>query len=361
MRQNVPMLMAAPLALVACGRPAQDPRTLPPLVGVAVARADGESSQDFAGVVRARIESDLGFRVGGKIAERFVDVGQSVRKGQPILRLDTSDLSLESAAQVSTELAARARSAQADADLGRLKGLVEQGAVSPQTYDEAKALADSARAQLAAAHAQSRLAANARGYSTLAADSDGVVEALLAEPGQVVAPGQIVVRLARAGPREAAVDLPETVRPALGSNAIATLYGDGTAPISASLRQLSQNADPSTRTYEARYVLEGAAANAPLGATVTVTLLGKGARAGVRAPLGAIYDPGTGPGVWLLRGDKVAFLPVRIAGMNADSAVVEGVEVGSRIVGIGADRLREGQQVRPVAMPGSSATRGPAQ
>jgi RND family efflux transporter MFP subunit len=319
------------------------------------AGAGARGAERFTGVVRARVESDLGFRVAGKIVERLVDAGQSVRKGQPVMRLDPLDLTLGANAQIAAVAAARARQVQADADLKRLEGLVEQGAVSAEAYDQARAGADSARAQLAAAEAQSRVAANARGYAILTADADGVIEQTLAEPGQVVAAGQTVVRLAHAGPREAVADLPETVRPALGSSATAFLYGQPGAAFPARLRQLSQSADPVTRTYEARYVLSGAGAAAPLGATVTVALAaGKGA-AGVAVPLGAIYDPGSGPGVWALAGDRARFQPVRLLDLSSETATVAGLASGARIVALGADRLREGELVRPASLPGTPA------
>jgi len=352
LRHAVPFLVATALTLTGCEHPPRDPRTLPPLVGVVDVQDGGGAGQSFTGVVRARIESDLGFRVGGKIVERLVDPGQAVRRGEALMRLDPADLALAAAAQTAGVAAARARATQADADLKRLDGLVERGAVSAQTYDEAKAGAESARAQLAAAEAQARVSGNARAYALLVADADGVVETTLAEPGEVVAAGQTVVRLAHAGPREAAADLPETVRPPLGSMATATLYGGPGPSLPARLRQLSQSADPTTRTYEARYVLEGDGPTPTLGATVTVTLPAVAGRDGVAVPLGAIYDPGPGPGVWRVRGDRVAFQPVRILALGGESAEVAGLSPGTRIVGLGADRLREGETVRPTALPG---------
>ncbi len=355
MRQTVPALLVAALAIAGCQKPADDPRTLPPLVSVIAVQGDAGAGATFTGVVRARIESALGFRVGGKIAERLVDPGQTVRRGQALMRLDPSDLALDAAAQIANVAAARTKASQADADLRRLQGLVEQGAIAAQTYDQAKADADTAKAQLATAEAQARVAGNARTYAVLTADVDGVVEDVLAEPGQVVAAGQSVVKLAHAGPREAAVDLPETVRPALGSSAQASIYGREGPPLSARLRQLSESADAATRTYEARYVLDGAGAGAPLGATVSVTLsqTAGGENHDVSVPLGALYDPGPGPGVWLVRNDRVAFQPVEVKGLTAESATVAGVAPGARIVALGADRLRQGQRVRPASLPGA--------
>jgi RND family efflux transporter MFP subunit len=324
------------------------------VISVIQAPASDGDGQSYTGVIRARIESDLGFRVAGKIAERLVDPGQTVHRGQALMRLDPSDLSLTADAQAASTASAKARAIEADANLKRLEGLVDRGAVSAQTYDDAKTTADSARAELAAAEAQSRVAAHARAYAVLAADTDGVVEDLLAQPGQVVAAGQPVVRLAQSGPREAAVNLPETTRPPLGSVASAALYGRAATSFRARLRQLSESADPATRTYEARYILDGAGASAPLGATTTITLSRVREAQGTRLPLGAIYDSGPGPGVWILRGEQVTFHPVRLLKLDTETATVEGLAAGVRIVGLGADRLREGQRIHPTAMPGTN-------
>jgi RND family efflux transporter MFP subunit len=361
LRQTVPAVLAAAALLSACERAPPDPRAEPPLVAVTQIAGQGDGAERFVGVVRARVESDLGFRVAGKVAARLVDAGQAVRRGQALMRLDPIDLALSADAQTAAVAAARARAVQADADLKRLEGLVAQGAISAETYDQAKAGADSARAQLDAAQAQARVAGNARGYAVLVADADGVVEETLAEPGQVVAAGQTVVRLAHAGPREAAVNLPETVRPALGSAASAGVYGAAGPAVPARLRQLSQSADPATRTYEARYVLEGTGSSAPLGATVTLALPERGGGEGAAVPLGALYDPGPGPGVWVLTADnRVTFRPVRLAGLNGETATVEGLAPGARIVGLGADRLREGEAVRTAPLPGTLSSASPA-
>lgn len=254
-----------------------------------------DASRAFTGVVVARIQSDLGFRVQGKILERLVDTGQTVKRGQPLMRLDPIDLSLQAQAQQQAVTAARARARQATDDEARYRGLVAAGAVSASAYDQIKSAAETAKAELSAAQAQADVAKNATGYAVLLADADGVVMDTLAEPGQVVSAGQAVVRLARAGQREAIVQLPETLRPAVGSEAQATRYGTEQQRVSAKLRVLSDAADPLTRTFEARYVLDGALASAPLGSTVTLHIEKEDAsRQMLQVPLAAIYDSGKG-------------------------------------------------------------------
>ncbi len=324
------------LPLAACGGHAApaDPRSEPPLVRVSTASSSDHAERSFTGVVSAHVQSDLGFRVPGKIVERLVDAGQSVRRGQPLMRIDRTDYGLALDA-------ARARAVQTAADEKRYRDLVAAGAVSVSTYDQIKAAADTAQAQM-------RVALNETGYAVLVADADGVVVQTLAEPGQVVTAGQTVVRLAHSGPREAAINLPETVRPSLGSVAQATVYG-AMGEGRAKLRLLSDAADPVTRTYEARYVLEGAAAAAPLGATVNISLPDAAAGSALRVPLSAVYDAGKGPGVWVIdpKSSTVTWRAVRLGGLAQESAmVIGGLQAGERFVSLGAHLLHPGQKIR---------------
>ncbi|WP_309915366.1 efflux RND transporter periplasmic adaptor subunit [Xanthomonas sp. 1678] len=341
------------LALAACsGKPPPDPRTEPPLVRVEAVRAGSTETRSFTGTIQARVQSDLGFRVSGKVLERLVDAGKDVKRGQPLMRMDPADLDLATSAQRQAVAAARARATQAGQDEVRYRKLAASQVVSQSAYDQIKAAADTAQAELHAAQAQAAVAANASGYATLLADSDGVVAQTLAEPGQVVAAGQVVVRLARSGPREAVVQLPETVRPALGSTATASIYGRSGAPETARLRVLSSAADPLSRTFEARYVLDAQEQPPPLGATVTLQLPNQGAAAGasgVLVPLAGLSDSGKGPGVWLIDGQpaKARWRPVKVLRIGDDSAYVSGnLKDGDRVAALGAHLLREGQPVR---------------
>jgi len=348
---SLTVLSFIPLALVGCGeRSSADPRTEVPLVRTAVVQQAALPSRTFSGVVAARVQSDQGFRVAGKVQERLVDTGQSVRRGQVLMRLDPVDLQLAAHAQREAVAAARARAEQTALDEARFRDLQGTGAISASAYDQAKAAADAAVAQLRAAEAQAEVAINATRYAELLADADGIVIDTLAEPGQVVAAGQAVVRLAHAGPREAIIQLPETLRPELGSVGEATLYGNGGVSASSRLRQRSDAADPLTRTFEARYVLDDALANAPLGATVSIRITdGQPLAPSVQVPISALFDQGKGPGVWVIQGQPatVSWQAVQLQQLNDDSAYVSGqLKPGIRIVALGAHLLREGNEVR---------------
>src|SRR5437762_3980157 len=326
----------------------KDPRLQSPRVEVFKAEPAGSDSRTFTGIVEARVQSDLGFRVGGKILERSVDVGQRVQKGQPLMRLDPEDLRLSAAAQQANVEAARAKYTQAKADETRSAMLVKSGVISGREYDQDRAALDSAKAQLDAAEAQARVSNNSSEYAVLLADADGVIVRTLSEPGQVVAAGQPVIQLAHDGPREALINLPEGVRPDLGTTSSARLYGRDQV-CQARLRELSDAADPASRTFSARYVLEGKAASTPLGSTVTIELLTKqtsGSKC-VQLPVGAIHDRGSGPGVWIVDDkSEVKFRSVTIASIGKEEVVVSGgVQAGEKVVALGAHLLHEGQVV----------------
>src|SRR5436309_13771772 len=338
------------IALMAGGsKPAtKDPRLLSPRVEVFAGQAAGSIRRTLHGVVEARVQSDLGFRVGGKILERSVNMGQRVQKGQMLMRLDPVDLKLSLAAREANVEAARAKYTQAKADEARYAALVKSGAVSHQEYDQARATLDSAKAQLDAAEAQARVSNNSSEYAVLLADADGVIVRTLSEPGQVVAAGQTVIQLAHDGPREALINLPEGVRPDLGTIASARLHWQDQM-YQARLRQLSDAAEPASRTFEARYVLEGEAASAPFGSTVTITLVTDQTpgNKSVLVPVAALYDRGSGPGVWIVNDkSEVKFRSVKIASIGQEEVVVShGVDAGEKVVALGAHLLHEGQVV----------------
>jgi multidrug efflux pump subunit AcrA (membrane-fusion protein) len=369
--------LAAALFLTGCGGGVAEVASEPPLVLAATISPAGGEIDRYTGVIAPRIESALSFRVPGKMTERLVEVGQTVRAGQVLARLDPADLALGSATAAAQSAASGGQAAAAQrqvaaieaeawrsrAEEQRLRALLKPGFVSRQRYEESLARADAAAAQLAAAKAEADAArsqnaalraaagqaSNQARYGTLTADADGVIIAVHAQPGQVVSAGQPVFQLARAGAREAVIAIPEARRAAVPRVAQAALYSAGQQSFSAVLRELSAAADPETRTFEARYVLEGAGAQAPLGATVTIsTGTGGGALA---VPAGAIHDRGSGPGVWVIDpGQKrVAFRRVSVASLGEEEVkIASGLRAGERVVALGAHLLREGQAVRTV-------------
>lgn len=345
------MLGLSAVALAACS-PAETavPPEAPLVQTIEVAPGTAGVAR-YTGVIRARTESNLGFRVSGKIFERLVDPGDHVRLGQSLMRLDRTDFSLAlNAARASVE-AARAQMIKAKADEERSRRLVGDGWTSKQTYDQNKAAADAAIAQFANAEAQASQVSNQAGYSELQADADGVVMEVPTEPGQVVAAGQTVVKLARDGSREAEIFLPEGSKRQAHGAASATLYAEGETTYPARLRELSATADPVTRTYRARYILSAGGEDAPLGATVTLRLkpADTGRASSVDVPLGALFDVGQGSAVWKFDADTKTVMaqPVSLGRMSEETAEVSsGLSPGDRIVSLGAHLLKAGETVR---------------
>lgn len=328
-----------------------DVRLLAPLVSTVEASRIGASERAFTGSVEARIQSNLGFRVPGKVVERLVDAGDTVKAGQPLMRIDDRDLRLALTAKLKATDAARALAVQARADETRYARLLAVGQAPRQRYEQAKAALDTAEGQLSAAEADADVARNEAGYAVLVADSDGTVVETLGEPGQVVSAGQAVVQLAHDGQREANVSLPETVRPAIGTEADASVYGLGDRRWTASLRQLSSAADAQTRTYEARFILGGEAADAPIGSTVTVWLKDIAPGNSAQVPIGALLDEGGKAGVWVVdrATNRVAHRPVTILELGEETAAVSGLDPGTPIAALGAHLLHEGEEIRTTA------------
>lgn len=326
--------------------------TAPRMIRAVTVISAGGDSMEYTGVIHARTESDLGFRVPGKIIEKLVKAGDHVKRGQVLMRLDPTDLRLAANAAREAVEAARAQNKRALADELRQRGLVAIKAVSVQEYEQAKSAADATTAQLNSAAAYSRQLENQEGYAVLRAEADGVIMEIPADVGQVVGAGNVVVRLAHDGAREAVVDLPEGNTKVAKSKAVASLYADSGRSFPAKLRELSAMADPLTRTYQARFSLDGAGINAPLGATVTVHLNGEtrsGALQQFEIPVGALYDGGTGTSVWIINPEtsSLSRRPVEVAKLGSETALVsKGLKPGERILALGAHLVKEGERVR---------------
>ena len=309
----------------------------PRLVRTVTLHGQSTDNARFTGTVHARVESDLGFRVNGKITQKLVDEGTVVKKGQVLMRIDPVDLKL-------AYDAAKAQNIRALKDEKRMRDLLKEHAVSLQEYERAKADADATTAQL-------RVASNTASYAELKADADGVIMSVLADAGQVVAAGQTVIRLAHNGTREAEVNLPESALAIAKNATTASLYTDSDTAILVKLRELSAVANPVTRTYQARYTLQGNGQSAPLGSTITVSFETKlaGGGSGFEVPLGALYDDGKGSSVWVVSSNAstVHMVPVQILKLGEETASVSGeLKSGEQVVALGAHLLKPDEKVR---------------
>jgi multidrug efflux system membrane fusion protein len=307
----------------------------------------------FAGEVRARYETILAFRVSGKMIDRPVEVGDRVRKGQRVARLDSTDYRLGTEA-----LKAQLNSAQAERDfsrddLTRYHELLNQRVISPAEFDRHETAYTTARERVMTLEAQLSQATNQLQYTDLLADRDGVVTALEVETGQVVAAGQPVIKLARLDEKEIHIDVPEQ-RVAgidLHQKVSVTLWADGDRRYTARIREIAAAADPTSRTYRVKATLLERQAEARLGKTATVWIpVTPSPR--ITVPFSAVFTPQNEPGrprVWLVEegGSTVRSVPVQLGeALDGERIVVTGVVSGQLVVSAGVQRLAEGQAVR---------------
>jgi multidrug efflux system membrane fusion protein len=361
------------LLLAACGRapaPEEPVRAVRVEVVGTAARAGG---QEYAAEVRARVESRLAFRVGGKLVARSVDVGQAVRAGQVLARLDPQDLQLGQEAARAQLASARAQLEVAESDFRRFVTLREQGFISGAELERREAGVKSARSAAEQAEAQLRVQANQSGYAALAADVSGVVTAVEAEPGMVLAAGTPVLRLAHDGPREAWFAVPEDRAEALralqgrAGGLQVRLWGDDARAWPATVREIAAAADPVTRTFLVKADLGRAPVR--LGQTATVTVTGPQASGPAAAaaaqgapaftlPLAAVFEQRGASTVWVLDRTQMVVQPraVTVAGADGSNRVVvaTGLQPGETVVTAGVHTLSAGQKVSLYVEPGTA-------
>jgi multidrug efflux system membrane fusion protein len=354
-RRLLPAIPALALALAACG--GDGPAATPPRAVLVVhpGAAGDPGGLAFAGEVRAREESALSFRVGGKLVRRFVDVGDRVRAGQVLAELDAQDLELQARGAKAQLAAAQGELARAAADRARYAKLAQRQLVSRSALDAQDAAYTAASGQAQAAGANYDAARNAAGYARLLAPRDGVIALRQAEAGQVVAAGQAIFGLAADGAREVAIALPEArVRDfAVGQPAQVEVWNAPGRRLPARIRDISPAADAQTRTYATRVALDDVRAAADgLGQSARVFFAAAPGDAKLAVPLAAVQPgPGGGKALWVVdpATRRVRLAPVRLGPYAEDSVpVLSGASAGDWIVAAGGHLLRAGEVVSPV-------------
>ena len=349
-------LAAASLLLAGCGQAPTPPAVAKPVFVTTVTQAASIQSRTFTSVLRARVETDLAFRTGGKVVERLVEVGDRVKAGQVLARLDPADYQLAVKAASDQVQAASVDAQQSASDEARFRRLMADGSVGAADHERQKARADAASARLDQARRQLELARNREGYAALVAPYAGVVTTIRFERGEVVPEGQPVAALAREGDKEVVADLPEDwVGRARKLTATAAPWTDAKARIPLVLRELSPQASAQGRTYRARFAAAPDARTQvsalPLGSTMQLTL--SEPQAGLNTaslPVSALVK-GSGPeGVWSLnsKGTGLVFTPVKVLAIDDATVQVTGVSTGSRVVSVGAQKLDAGLTVRAI-------------
>lgn len=358
--RRLPTLVALTSSLLALSACSPDNGKTPPAHTVLVHQVSSQAfgnNMAFSGEVRARHEVDLSFRVGGKIAARLVDAGARVKPGTTLARLDPADLQLATQAAQAQLAAAESDAATAKAERDRYAGLLEKKFISQAAFDARENIAKAAAARLIQARAQSAVSGNQLSYGSLQADREGVITSIFADAGQVVAPGQPVMRLARPDELEVAIAVPESRMAAFrkAHGFAISLWANPGLQLKGELRELSPAADAATRTYAARIRIIDPPADVQLGMTARVQVLAADASPAITIPASSIFDRGQGPGVWMVIDQKLKRQPVVVAQFREDGVVLaSGLKGGEVIVATGAHRLAEGQSVKPQTMPEGS-------
>ena len=343
------------LLLVACSKPAPPGEPIRAVKIITVGVATFSSGYEFAGEVKARVESRLGFRVGGKIIKRQAELGQRVKAGQVLAQLDPQDYKLAAEAARAQLQAAATNRDLAAADFKRFATLKEQNFISTAELERRESVLKAAQAQVDQAQSQLNVQGNQANYAVLVADVSGVVTAIEAESGQVVSAGTPVVRIAADGVRDVVFSVPEdkvsSIKPGMAMQVRGWAQDAQTASTVGKVREVSASADPVTRTYLVKLALSGTAAPPLLGATVSVLPEGLGGLQGmpvIKLPTSALWRDGQNSAVWVL--DKTSMTvksqAVQIATADGNDAVIAaGLQPGMLVVSAGVHVLSPGQKV----------------
>jgi RND family efflux transporter MFP subunit len=347
----------AALVLAGCaGQAAAPVEDVRPVRALRVGAHGDAIDATYSGEIRARREAALGFLVSGRLQQRLVEVGDTVAVGTPLFRIDPVDATLNANASRSQVASARSQFEQARSDYARYAQLAQAQYVSRAEVDKARMSLQTAQAALRAAEANAGVAINQANYTTLRSTVAGVVTSLEAEAGQVVSPGQVVVRIAERGERELIVSVPESrIEELRNARTLAVeLWADPGVRYTGRLRELAPDADAVTRTYSAKITVLGADEHIRLGMTAKLHVALPGTGALRRLPLTAIYDPHGKPHVWIVdpRTSRVRMQPVALAQAQNDGVLVRaGLRDGELVVTAGVNLLHAGQKVRADVAP----------
>lgn len=359
------LAVIAALLLAACGQKQEAADPVRPVLTITVAPGATATRDVYSGEVRARVETDLAFRIGGKIAARLADAGVRVSKGQVLARLDPEDVKLAAAASRAQLASAEAEHALARAELERAGDLLAKKFISQSAYDTRQTAYAAAKARVDQARSQAAITANQQAYATLAADADGVIVSVSAESGQVVAAGQPVLRLARNGEMEILINVPEgqVARFRAGQDVAISLWAEPKIHFPGRVREIAGGADAVTRTFTVRVSVLQAPPSLRVGMSANVALRPAVDAGLVVLPLTALVRQGDAAAVWVVdpKTLQVQSRPVQVGQYREDGAtILSGVSAGEIVVAAGVHKLRANQVVRVPGLPAPAAPPAPA-
>ena len=343
-------LVAIVAALAACSQASAPVEPIRAVKVLTVGSSNFDSGYEFAGEVKPRVESKLGFRVAGKLIKRQAEVGQHVQAGQLLAQLDPQDYALAADAARAQLAAATTNRDLAAADYKRYKELKDQGFISGAELERRDTALKAGQAQLDVAQVQLKSQGNQTGYTQLKADVSGIVVAVNAEPGQVVTAGTPIVQIAQDGARDVVFSVPEdkVKQMKLGADVKVRVWAEN-RDLAGKIREIAASADPVTRTFAIKVSLSGADAPA-IGATVYVApaALAHAGTQVIKLPTSALKQDGKTSAVWVL--DKTSMTvksqPIQIATADGNEAVISsGLQPGQLVVSAGVHVLSPGQKV----------------
>lgn len=346
--------LIAMVLIAGCDKQPNEEKSLGPAVRTMAATLTSQPLLALSGTIKAKIETPIAFQINGRIAQRLINSGQTVKKGQILFELDNRDLNQILQANEAEVAAARSALSTAQADSQRNRLLLKEKFISQQGYDRIALQEREAKTRLDAALSRQQQATNASEYANLTSPADGIVTEVTGETGQVVAAGQAIGTLAHAGPVEVEVFLPAGITaPRVGQ----AQYGNQTATLT--LREVAGSADPISRTVKARYQLNAMPELWPLGAVARVNLNSAALSNDespakqiilLNVPIGALDERGQGPQVWQVIDGKAQPFPVKVIALNTETAVIEAnLPIGTRVIALGTHLLQPGMPVREIA------------
>jgi RND family efflux transporter MFP subunit len=345
-------LLCTAVALSGCDAESQTlPEVVRPVRTTTVELNTTTAAASYPGTIQPQRESQLGFRVAGKVSARYVQVGDTVSPGTTLATLEQDDLILRLKAAEAQVRGAAADAEQARTDVKRYEQIKNSPAFSQAVFDKRVNTRDAAEARLKDAQSQAQLAKNQLDYSTLVADDFGVVTATSIEPGQVVAQGQTAITIARSAELDVAVSIPETrLADITKADAKVSVWSQPGELISARVREVAASADPVTRTYAVRFALDELPANLQIGMSATLTLASPATTAVAELPLTAVFEKDNASHVWTVSAEgQLQAVPVTIAGYRSTSVLVsDGLKAGDVVVTAGVHKLDASQKVRPL-------------
>lgn len=341
-------------AMVSCGKKAPEEKK-PQIVFVTrVHNGNTVYERRFTGSISPRVESELSFRVGGKIISRKVDVGQHVKKGQLIAELDSRDYQLAVSSASNQQSAVDIEAVQASSDADRFKRLSLDGSMAKADLERQQAKSEALNEKAKQASQQLELARNRVGYTKLVAPYDGVVTAIRFEAGQVISEGQGILTFAKNDELEVTVDVPEGMANALSNyNVVADFPEIGVHKTMLTLRELSPSANMITKTFRARYKFKDKISSLRIGMTADLRMTNLNHESSVELPLSAILSTTKTPQVWTVdqASGSLTLIKVNVIKLGTDMVSVTGLPNEALVVTVGAQKLDQNIKVRPIDRP----------